>query len=65
MNTVALVGINARYNHTNLAIRYLARYAKKNNPEINFSLQEYVINQPILDIVRSLKEVQAPLVLPA
>ncbi|MBE6350023.1 MAG: DUF4080 domain-containing protein [Spirochaetaceae bacterium] len=63
MNTVALVGINARYNHTNLAIRYLARYAKKNNPEINFSLQEYVINQPILDIVRSLKEVQAPLVL--
>lgn len=63
MKKIALVGINARYNHTNLAIRYLALYAKRKNPEIDFHLKEYVINQPVLDIVRSLAELKTPLVL--
>lgn len=44
MNTL-LVGINAKYIHSNLGIRYIKEYVKKNNKEINIA--EYTINQSL------------------
>ncbi|MGJ7910446.1 B12-binding domain-containing radical SAM protein [Neobacillus sp. LXY-1] len=43
--------LNAKYIHTNLAIRYLKAYAA---PEFNIQLKEYTIKDPILNIVSDL-----------
>lgn len=55
MSSVFLCAINARYNHTNLAIRSIASYAKSNLKNENASkihLFEWSINQNVGDIVR-------------
>ena len=43
--------LNAKYIHTNLAIRYLKAYAQ---PEFNIELTEYTIKDPIMNIVTDL-----------
>ncbi len=43
--------LNAKYIHTNLAIRYLKAFAA---PEFNIDIKEYTIKDPILNIVTDL-----------
>ncbi|MDR4946176.1 B12-binding domain-containing radical SAM protein [Neobacillus cucumis] len=43
--------LNAKFIHTNLAIRYLKAYAA---PEFNIKLKEYTIKDPVLNIVSDL-----------
>ncbi len=43
--------LNAKYIHTNLAIRYLKAYAA---PEFNIKIAEYTIKDPIMNIVSDL-----------
>jgi anaerobic magnesium-protoporphyrin IX monomethyl ester cyclase len=43
--------LNAKYIHTNLAIRYLKAYSE---PEFNIEIPEYTIKDPILSIVTDL-----------
>jgi anaerobic magnesium-protoporphyrin IX monomethyl ester cyclase len=43
--------LNAKYIHTNLAIRYLKAYA---SPEFSIQLKEYTIKDPVLNIVSDL-----------
>ncbi|MEH7107101.1 B12-binding domain-containing radical SAM protein [Bacillus sp. JJ1764] len=50
MNVICAT-LNAKYIHTNLAIRYLKAYAA---PEFNIQLKEYTIKDPILNIVSDL-----------
>ena len=55
MKRVVLVGINAKYTHTNLAIRSLAKYAGR--PQVQ--LVEYSINQPLEQVAQDLAEQKA------
>ena len=48
---IILTTLNAKYIHTNLAIRYLKAYAK---PEYNIILAEYTIKDPSFHIVSDL-----------
>ncbi|CAH2716549.1 hypothetical protein BACCIP111895_03736 [Neobacillus rhizosphaerae] len=43
--------LNAKYIHTNLAIRYLKAYAA---PEYNIQMKEYTIKDPVMNIVSDL-----------
>lgn len=51
--------LNAKYIHTNLAIRYLKAYAA---PEYNIQLTEYTIKDPVMNIVSDLHQ-QKPTVI--
>ena len=48
---IICTSINAKYIHTNLAIRYLKAYAQ---PEYDVELTEYTIKDPIMNIVTDL-----------
>ena len=50
MNIVCTT-LNAKYIHTNLAIRYLKAYA---SPDFDIKLSEYTIKDPIINIVTDL-----------
>src|SRR4051812_37638095 len=43
--------LNAKFIHTNLAIRYLKAYAE---PDFNIQIKEYTIKDPVLNIVTDL-----------
>lgn len=43
--------LNAKYIHTNLAIRYLKAFAE---PDFNVELAEYTIKDPVMNIVTDL-----------
>ncbi len=49
MKKILLIGINARYTHSNLAIRYLRTYVSDLPYQI--ILEEYTINQPLLEML--------------
>ena len=49
---ILLVGINARYTHSNLAIRYLRNAIHDLNYEVEIA--EYSINQHLLDILQNI-----------
>jgi anaerobic magnesium-protoporphyrin IX monomethyl ester cyclase len=51
MMTVICCTLNAKYIHTNLAIRYLKAYAA---PEYDIQLKEYTIKDPVINIVSDL-----------
>lgn len=51
--------LNAKYIHTNLAIRYLKAYAE---PEFNIQIKEYTIKDPVMNIVTDLYQ-QKPTVI--
>jgi len=59
---VILTSLNARYVHSNLAIRYLKTYANGVCPEINIKTMEFTINDHTDNIVRQIY-VQKPDVL--
>ncbi|MBT2678331.1 B12-binding domain-containing radical SAM protein [Bacillus sp. ISL-35] len=48
---IVLTTLNAKYIHTNLAIRYLKAYAQ---PEFDASIVEYTIKDPVINIVSDL-----------
>ena len=48
---IICTSFNAKYIHTNLAIRYLKAYAQ---PEYDIELAEYTIKDPIMNIVTDL-----------
>lgn len=50
-----LVGINAKYIHSNLAIHCLRAYAKKYS-DITPEVAEFTINMPVSDIIRGIYE---------
>jgi len=52
MKKILLVGINARYTHQNLAIRYLRNFVAELNFDVTIS--EYSINQNQLDILEEI-----------
>ncbi|ESU32757.1 Fe-S oxidoreductase [Bacillus sp. 17376] len=52
---IVLTTLNAKYIHTNLAIRYLKAYAQ---PEFNVKLVEYTIKDPAINIVSDLIQKQ-------
>jgi len=56
MKKLLLVGINARYTHSNLAIRYLRNYVTDLSYQID--LEEFTINQPLLDIISKIHNQQ-------
>lgn len=58
MNVICCT-LNAKYIHTNLAIRYLKAYA---SPEFDINLKEYTIKDPIINIVTDLYQ-QKPTVI--
>ncbi|MEH7177389.1 B12-binding domain-containing radical SAM protein [Neobacillus vireti] len=58
MNVICCT-LNAKYIHTNLAIRYLKAYAA---PEFNIHLKEYTIKDPVINIVSDLYQ-QKPTVI--
>ncbi len=57
MKEILLVGINARYNHTNLAIRSIFEYSKKYLPTLDENtmlFEEWTISQFPLEILRGI-----------
>lgn len=56
---VTCTTLNAKYIHTNLAIRYLKAYA---SPEFTIQIKEYTIKDPIMNIVTDLHQ-QKPTVI--
>ncbi|WP_226675634.1 B12-binding domain-containing radical SAM protein [Mesobacillus jeotgali] len=52
---IVLTTLNAKYIHTNLAIRYLKAYAQ---PEYDVNLVEYTIKDPVINIVSDLIQKQ-------
>lgn len=51
---IVLSTLNARFVHSNLAIRYLKTYTEKFVPDLDIQLREFTINHHIDDIVREL-----------
>lgn len=56
---VTLVGVNAKFSHTNLAIRYLKNAAAKAGYDV--AAEEYTINQPVAQVTQELVEKQSKL----
>lgn len=56
MEKVVLVGINSKYIHTNLGIRYIREYMKKNGRDVD--IVESSINNTIAEIIREIYEKQ-------
>ena len=54
MHKIVLVGINSKYIHTNLGIRYIREYLKKNGLQIE--IVESSINNSINEIIREIYE---------
>lgn len=61
---ILLVAINAKYIHSNLAVRTLRAYAEKNVPRkgLEIEIAEYTINQKRDDILRDIYEKAADVV---
>lgn len=49
-----LVGINAKFIHTNPAVYYLKAYSELNGGEGNVEIAEFTINNPVSDIISEL-----------
>lgn len=56
MKKTLLVGINAKYIHSNLAIHSISKYAKNNN--LDFLIKEYTINQALDHIMADIYDVK-------
>ncbi|MCR5401119.1 MAG: B12-binding domain-containing radical SAM protein [Treponema sp.] len=62
MPEILLTAVNARYNHTNIAVRSIALYCSKIADRETIDFSEWTINQNISDILRGIFE-QNPKVL--
>jgi len=60
MKKILLIGINCRYTHTNLALRYLREISASSPPEI--LLREFTINQQFLDILSNIVTCNADII---
>jgi radical SAM superfamily enzyme YgiQ (UPF0313 family) len=60
MPKTVLVGINSKYIHTNLGIRYIREYLKKN--KVKVEIVESSINNSISEIVREIYEKQPDII---
>lgn len=58
-----LVGINASYSHTCLAVRSICAYVKAKNPDAFIDFKEFTINQPYGEIIRGIAQSNADTVL--
>lgn len=59
MNEILLIACNARYNHTNLAVRSINAYVKKHEPSLDkdmLAFKEWTIHNHIQDILRDTYE---------
>lgn len=52
MKKIVLIGINSKYVHTNIAIRYIKKYLEKNGVESN--IYENTVNNSLNDIIRDI-----------
>ena len=61
---ILLVGINASYSHTSLAVRSICEYVKKHaSSSIDISFAEFTINQPVGEILRGIYKKESSLLL--
>ena len=60
MSDILFAAVNARYNHTNIAVRSIALYCGDMNTA---SWGEWTINQPVQDILRGIAERQPKILL--
>ncbi|MDY2841031.1 MAG: DUF4080 domain-containing protein [Treponema sp.] len=60
---ILLVGINASYSHTNLAIRTISEYIKSKNNLSDVEIAEFTINQPYMELIRGIASFKADAVL--
>jgi radical SAM superfamily enzyme YgiQ (UPF0313 family) len=60
MKKILLIGINARYTHSNLAIRYLRNYVADFSYQI--TLEEFTINQQLLEILSKIFKLQPEII---
>lgn len=60
MQKIVLVGINSKYIHTNLGIRYIREYLKKN--KIESEIVESSINNSISEIIREIYDKQPDII---
>ena len=62
---ILLVGINASYSHTCLAVRSICEYVKKQHAsgDVNISFAEFTINQPVGEILRGIYKREPSLLL--
>lgn len=63
MSKVVLVGINAKYIHTNLAIRCMQKYVQSKVVSAEVLVREWNINQRFIDILRELYEAKPDILL--
>jgi len=57
---ILLAAVNARYNHTNIAVRSISLYC--NAPSL-VAFDEWTINQPVLEILRGIAEYHPKIIL--
>ena len=61
---ILLVGINASYSHTCLAVRSICEYVKKHvSSKVDVAFTEFTINQPVGEILRGIYEHEPSIVL--
>lgn len=60
---ILLAAVNARYNHTNIAVRSIALYAKKNFPQADIEFAEWTINQSVQEILRGIFNQKADVII--
>ena len=54
--SVLLVALNSKFSHTNLAVRSISNYVKKNLPKSNIKFDEWTTSEPVLNILRGISE---------
>ena len=54
--SVLLVALNSKFSHTNLAVRSISNYVKKNIPKSNIKFDEWTTSEPVLNILRGISE---------
>ena len=61
---ILLVGINASYSHTCLAVRSICEYVKKHvSSKVDVAFTEFTINQPVGEILRGIYEQEPSIIL--
>ncbi|BDU49979.1 B12-binding domain-containing radical SAM protein [Haliovirga abyssi] len=65
MKKILFVGINSKFIHTNLALRYIIKYAEKNIKDEKYSMKlvEYTINNTIYSIIKNIYKEKAEIIL--
>lgn len=51
---ILLAAVNSKFNHTNIAVRSIVRYVKKNFGDAEILFDEWTINMPVQEILRGI-----------